>query len=89
MLTEFIFRGLPICIFVDIADTDITNIFLAKMSADISDNILPIFVYLLGQKPVVIFDDFAELHPNSKHPNKHSNPNPNTKFCIGYQNPQI
>ena len=57
--------------------------------------IFPIFfadmsiVYLIGQKPVVIFDDFAELHPSSKHPNKHSNHDPNTKLCIGYQNPQI
>ena len=29
-----IIRGLPICIFADIADTDITNIFFAHMSAD-------------------------------------------------------
>ena len=53
----------------------------ADMSSDMS--------IVLGKKTVVIFDDFAELHSNSKHPNKHSNPDPNTKFCIWYQNPQI
>ena len=80
--------GLPICIFADIADTDI---FFADMSADIFDIVFPIwvFLYLLSQKSMVIFDDFAELYPNSKHPNKHSNSDLNTKFCIGYQNPQI
>ena len=29
-------RGLPICLFADIADTDITDIFFADMSADMS-----------------------------------------------------
>ena len=77
-------RCLPICIFADIADTDI-YLFFTDMRADIDI----FFADMLGQKPVVIFDDFAEMHPNYKHPNKHSNPDPNTKFCIGYQNPQI
>ena len=45
----FKIRGLPICLFADIADTDITDIFFCRYECR--------YEYLFGQKPAVIFDD--------------------------------